>query len=92
MQILNTETNLIESWNLQGWIRRHGHPDFFRPAKLTAFAPPMEVHHQRTLSATESCDKSETISIEKETQQQQCLHSLWLKNELHRIKKVSTKI
>ena len=74
----------IESW-VQGWIRRHGHPDFVSPGSA---APPVV---EAGIIQTPCIVGAPCVAVtEAGPALPRCSHSAWLKTELHNVKKVNT--
>ena len=86
--------SLIESWD-QGWIRRHGHPDFVSPGSP---APPVPVVTEMPGSVvgagiiqTPCIVGAPCVAVtEAGPALPHCSHSAWLKAELHNVKKVNS--
>ena len=78
----------IESW-AQGWIRRHGHPDFVSPGSPAPAVPESVVEAE--IIQTPCIVGAPCVAVtEAGPALPRCSHSAWLKTELHNVKKVNT--
>ena len=86
--------SLIESWD-QGWIRRHGHPDFVSPGSPAPPVPVVTEMPEPVVGAgiiqTPCIVGAPCVAVtEAGPALPRCSHSAWLKAELHNVKKVNT--
>ena len=84
----------IESW-AQGWIRRHGHPDFVSPGSPAPSVPVVTEMPESVVEAeiiqTPCIVGAPCVAVtEAGPALPRCSHSAWLKTELHNVKKVNT--